>query len=149
MLNRLAVVALGAALALGGCGPVNNEAVGMGVGGALGGVLGSTVGKGSGKTAATIVGALAGAYLGGQVGKSMDDTDRLKAQQALETSRTGQAYSWQNPDTRSSYAMTPTRTYDTSSGPCRDYTMDAWIDGQKEVVNGTACRQPDGTWKTI
>jgi len=149
MLKRVAVVALGATVALSGCGPVNNEAVGMGVGGALGGVLGSTVGKGSGKTAATIVGALAGAYLGGQVGKSMDETDRLKTQQAFETSRTGQAYSWQNPDTQSSYAVTPTRTFDGASGPCRDYTMDAWIDGRKEVVNGTACRQPDGIWKTI
>jgi len=24
----------------------------------------------------------------------------------------------------------------------------SWIDGVDEVVQGTACRQPDGTWKT-
>jgi surface antigen len=40
------------------------------------------------------------------------------------------------------------RTYETSAGPCRDFTVDAKIDGKPEKVQGSACRQPNGTWKT-
>ena len=48
-----------------------------------------------------------------------------------------------------SITVTPTRTYDASSGPCREYTMDATVDGKRDKVQGTACRQPDGTWKSV
>jgi surface antigen len=106
------------------------------------------VGKGSGRTAAIIAGTLVGAYIGGSIGKSMDDTDRLKAHQALESNRTNQPTSWTNPDTGNAYTVTPTNTYTASSGdPCREYTTEAVIDGRKEIVTGTACRQPDGTWR--
>lgn len=36
---------------------------------------------------------------------------------------------------------------ETVSGPCREYTIDALIDGRERIVNGTACREPDGTWR--
>ena len=32
--------------------------------------------------------------------------------------------------------------------PCRDFTTVTEIDGSRQQVQGTACRQPDGTWKT-
>ena len=127
--------------------PPNNEQAGMMIGGALGGILGSHVGGGSGRTAAIIVGTLAGAAIGGSVGRSMDETDRLKAASTLETVRTGVPSAWRNPDTGNEYTMTPTRTYQTSEGPCREYTMDATIGGNTEQVHGTACRQADGSWK--
>jgi surface antigen len=137
-------------LFLGACQEVRNEDVGTVVGGALGGLLGAQVGDGSGQIAAAVAGALVGAYLGGRIGKSMDEADRVKANQALETNPTGQTSSWNNPDTGNGYVVTPTRTYrPNDDSPCRDYTTDAWIDGQREVVEGTACRQPDGTWRVI
>ena len=44
----------------------------------------------------------------------------------------------------------PTRTYQGDSGTrCRDFTATSEIDGRDEVVNGTACKQPDGAWKTL
>lgn len=142
---------LAAGVALSGCtttqGP--NEQAGMVIGGALGGILGSQVGKGSGRTAAIIVGTLAGAAIGGNVGRSMDDTDRLKTARTLETVRTGVPSAWQNPDTGNQYTVVPTRTYDSSSGPCREYTIDAVIGGRVEKVYGTACRQPDGSWRVM
>lgn len=153
MIRKFTVAVLAAAVTLTGCaegGGVRNQDAGAVVGGVLGGVLGSNVGKGSGRTAAIIAGTLAGAVIGGKVGQYMDEQDRMKAQQALETTRTGEPVAWRNPDTNARYEMTPTRTYQTAdSGPCRDYTMDAWIEGRKEVVTGTACRQADGTWKTM
>jgi surface antigen len=43
--------------------------------------------------------------------------------------------------------MTPTNTYETAQGPCREYSMEALIGGKQEQVYGTACRQSDGSWK--
>ena len=123
----------------------------MVIGGALGGLLGAQVGdqEDQARTVAIIVGTLAGAAIGGAIGRSMYETDRLKTAQTLESVRTGVSSTWRNPDTGNQYAVTPTRTYETASGPCRDYTMEAEIDGQLEQVQGTACRQPDGTWKIV
>jgi surface antigen len=152
MKSRLLIV-LSAALVAGtlaGCQAApTQEQTGAVVGGVLGGVLGAQVGKGKGRTAAIIGGTLAGAYIGGAVGKNMDDTDRLKARQALEHNRTNQPASWTNPDSGASYTVTPTRTYETpSTGTvCREYTTEAMIGGQREVIYGTACRQPDGSWQ--
>ena len=123
----------------------------MVIGGALGGLLGAQVDSShhEARTAAIIVGTLAGAAIGGSVGRSMDDVDRLKTSQTLETVRTGVSSSWRNPDTGNQYAVTPTRTYDSGSGPCREYVINAAIGGKPEKVYGTACRQADGSWKTM
>ncbi len=140
---------LAATLGVTGCathtGPKENA--GMIVGGLLGGVLGHQVGGGKGRTAATALGTLIGASIGGSVGRSMDDMDRMKVGATLETTRTGVTSRWENPDTGHEYAVTPTKTYETAKGPCREYTMDAVIGGKTEQVYGTACRQPDGSWK--
>lgn len=126
-----------------------NEETGRVVGGILGGVLGSQVGDGDGRTAAIIAGTLIGAHIGGSVGRNMDENDRARAAQSLESSRTGTSTEWRNPDTGYQYEMTPTRTYQTESGPCREYTMEAVINGRNETVYGTACRQSDGSWRVM
>lgn len=142
-------VVLGLALGVAACShPPTQEQAGMVIGGALGGILGQAVGGGSGRTAATIVGTIVGATIGGRVGQSMDETDRLKTGLALENVRTGVSSAWRNPDTGSEYNVTPTRTYESSGAPCREYTVDAVIGGRTEQVYGTACRQADGSWKT-
>jgi surface antigen len=129
--------------------PATQEQSGMVVGGLLGGLLGAQVGQGDGRTAAIILGTVIGANIGGNVGRSMDESDRLKTAHALETVRTGVPSRWVNPDTRNQYTVVPTRTYDASSGPCREYTVDAVIGGRLEKVVGTACRQADGSWRTV
>lgn len=147
--KSLITTALIAGMALGGCATDRpNEQAGMIIGGALGGLLGNQVGGGSGRTAAIIVGTLAGAAIGGAVGRSMDETDRLKTAHSLENVRTGVPSTWRNPDSGNQYTVVPTRTYETSEGPCREYTIDAVIGGRVEKVYGTACRQTDGTWRT-
>ena len=145
--QRLLAIALVCPLFLSACasgGP--KEEAGMVIGGTLGGLLGAQVDD-HGRTAAIIAGTLAGAAIGGSVGQSMDDTDRLKAAQSLETVRTGVPSTWRNPDTGAEYEFTPTRTYESGGRPCREYTMEAIIGGEKETVYGTACRQPDGSWR--
>ncbi len=139
-----------AALLLAACSTApTKQDKGMVIGAIAGGILGNQVGGGSGRVLATIAGSAAGAAIGGAVGKSMDRTDRLHSSAALENVRTGVPSGWVNPDTGNQYVMTPTRTYDSGNGPCREYTLDATIAGRDEQIYGTACRQSDGSWVMV
>ena len=142
------VVATAAACALAACeNPPTKQQTGTVAGAVVGGVVGSTIGGGTGRTVAIVAGTVAGAVIGGRIGSKMDEADKLKAAQALESTKTGERTAWKNPDTGAQYTMTPTRTYEEKGEPCRDFTVDATIDGKPEKLQGTACRQPDGSWK--
>ena len=119
------------------------------IGAIAGGILGHQVGGGSGQVLATIVGTMAGAAIGGSIGRTMDETDRLNTAVALENVRSGVPSTWVNPDTGYEYVVTPTNTYDSGTGPCREYTLDAKIGGETEQIYGTACRQADGSWLVV
>lgn len=134
---------------LSGCATGPKEEAGMVIGGIIGGVLGSQVGSGRGRTTATVIGALAGSAIGSSIGRNMDELDRMKMSATLETTRTGVATTWTNPDTGYGYRMEPTRTYESTEGPCREYVLDAEIGGRSEQVYGTACRQADGSWRVV
>lgn len=144
----LLTTAITLSLALPGCaaqGP--REESGMVIGGLLGGILGAQTGDRHLRPVAIIAGTLIGASIGGSIGSYMDETDRIRAGQTLESVRTGVSSTWRNPDSGVQYQMTPTNTYETAQGPCREYTMEALIGGKREQVYGTACRQADGSWK--
>jgi surface antigen len=126
-----------------------NRDAGVATGAIVGGILGNQVGKGSGRAWATGIGMLAGAYIGGNIGASMDREDRLNSQRALETYSDNRSSSWENPNTGNRYTVTPTSTYETASGPCREYTTKAVIGGRPETIYGKACRQSDGSWQAI
>jgi surface antigen len=146
--KRIPALALTLLLGLSGCasqGP--HEESGMVIGGVLGGLLGAQVGDRHHRNVAIIAGTLIGASIGGSVGRYMDETDRLRAAQTLESVRTGVSSTWRNPDSGVQYQFTPTNTFETAQGPCREYTMEALIGGRREQVYGTACRQADGSWK--
>jgi surface antigen len=118
-------------------------------GAALGGGIAALAGGGTG----AIVGAtLGGALLGGFVGNRLDARDKQMAaqaaQQAFESSQAGQPTVWNNPDSGNSGSITPTRTYQLANGAyCRQYQQTIRIGGEPQQSYGTACRQPDGTWK--
>lgn len=119
------------------------------LGSAAGGLLAAAAGGG---TTGIIGGVLAGGLIGGAVGNALDQRDRELAmkqtQLALETSRTGQASTWQNPDTGNYGTVTPTRTYQNAAGSyCREFQQTIVVGGETHQAYGTACRQPDGTWK--
>ena len=118
-------------------------------GAALGGGIAALAGGGTG----AIVGAtLGGALLGGFVGNRLDARDKTMAaqaaQQAFESSKSGQPTVWNNPDTGNSGSITPTRTFEQANGTyCREYRQTITVGGEQQQAYGTACRQPDGTWK--
>src|SRR3954468_20822655 len=128
--------------------PPTKEQKGTIAGAVVGGVVGSTIGGGTGRTVAIVAGTVAGGLIGKNIGSKMDEAARLKAAQALQSTPTGDRATWQNPDSGNQYVVTPTRTYEASGTPCRDYTIDAKVDGKPEKIQGSACRQADGTWKS-
>lgn len=131
-----------------GCDNMSKQDVGTVSGAVIGGLAGSQFGKGGGQVLAVGAGALAGAFIGGAIGKNMDDTDRMRMNQALESNPVGQPTYWQNQRTDTSYTVVPTKNVEVAGNPyCREYRSTANIAGKKQQVYGTACRQPDGTWK--
>jgi surface antigen len=126
------------------------SALGAGFGGYGGGWLGSQVGSGAGQTVATIAGASMGALFGSAIGRKLVEGDLnlmgQATQQTLETSPTGSATAWRNPDTGRAGSVVAGPSYEQDSRPCRPFEQTLAIDGQLERAKGAACRNPDGTW---
>ncbi|SMF16387.1 Surface antigen [Tistlia consotensis] len=127
----------------------DNQLVGQILGGALGGLAGAQIGSGNGKLAATAGGAVLGLLVGGEIGRSFDAADAACAQYALEAGDTGRTVTWRDPDDGVGYRLTPTRTFRRGDGYCREYTGTASVGGRIQRTYGTACRQPDGSWRLV
>lgn len=132
--------------------PQRKEKGGALVGMGTGALLGSQIGSGGGRVLAIGLGAMFGAFVGSEVGKSLDKADQAYARQtahdALESSPAGKQTAWNNPDSGNSGTITPIKTYQQDNGTyCREFHQTVMIGGKEEQAYGTACRQPDGSWK--
>jgi surface antigen len=153
--QRIAIV-VAAVLALGACqsgqGPDKTD-IGTILGGVGGAVAGAQFGHGTGRVAAAAAGTLIGAFVGREVGKSLDKADMAAAHQAQTQAHTapiGEQIAWSNPETGHSGTVTPTRQgTDQSGNQCREFQSTVTIGGKTEQAYGTACRQPDGSWKVL
>jgi surface antigen len=154
--SKTVAVALLAVLFLGGCaqtGETIRDNPKATTGGLLGAAGGGLIAAAAGGGAAGIVGGvLIGGLLGGAIGNRLDQKDKelamQNAQRTFEHARTGEASSWQNPDSGNTGTVTPTRTFQTQRGQyCREYQQEIVIGGEPHKSYGTACRQPDGSWK--
>lgn len=131
-------------------GHCNREEIGALLGGAAGGYIGSQVAKGDARTATIIGGAILGVLIGGQIGRNMDDADHACVGQAMEYAEEGQTVAWVDPDSGTHYQVRPTSTRKSADGAyCREYQATAEIEGRQQHTYGTACRQPDGTWRML
>jgi surface antigen len=49
--------------------------------------------------------------------------------------------------------VTPGETWEDGyaghDGPCREFSQRVFIDGRPETAYGVACRQSDGSWRTV
>lgn len=153
MRNSIVAIAMTASIGLAGCtgdvGP--KQGVGAVAGAVAGGILGAQVGEGEGKAVAMTLGIIAGGLIGSEIGRALDENDRRAASEAeyraLETGRSGTPTRWRNPDSGHYGDVVPGPAYQVNRLDCRDYTHTIYIDGQPETARGTACRQPDGTWR--
>jgi surface antigen len=148
------IIALGAAgLALSGCATGPKQGFGQVAGGVTGALIGSQFGSGSGKLAATALGAVVGTMIGGEIGRQLDEADQralYDAQyKALEYGNPGTPVGWKNANSGHYGEIVPGPGYKVNAYDCRDYTHTIYISGQPQVARGTACRQPDGTWKPV
>ncbi|QIG47995.1 glycine zipper 2TM domain-containing protein [Nordella sp. HKS 07] len=152
MQSKCVVVIVATGLLLAGCansGP--KETGGAVIGGVAGGLLGNTIGGGKGRAAATILGAALGAVVGGAVGRNLDDADRERAYYAADRSfRTGREASWENPNNGHRGRIKPRRSYrDDDDRMCRDFEHTIWVEGEPELIEGTACEMRDGSWRVV
>lgn len=156
MSTRLPIVkslSLAVLIAVAGCQGAGPRAQMGGLGGAAAGGLLAASGHHP-STEGIIAGVLLGGLIGSAIGDQLDHQDRQQAQRAayraLENSRSGDAIAWKNPDSGHYGSVTPTRTYQRNAGEyCREYQQSITIGGQVHQGYGTACRQPDGTWKIV
>ena len=147
----VAVVSLGL---LAGCesnGGNDNEVAGTLLGAAIGMGLGALAGDDA-RPATMMMGAMVGGVAGNQIGKKLDDADRMRMREAryaaLERGRSYDTEGWYNPDTGVRGSVTPQPAYQAQSGGyCREYIETVTINGEEQKAYGTACRQPDGSWQ--
>ena len=153
MRRLVAAAVISSVVLISGCqnaGP--KESWGTLIGAAAGGLVGSQIGSGTGNAAAIGLGVLLGGLAGQNVGQTLDQADMAYASEtsysALESAPSGTTYQWHNPDSGNSGTTTPTQTYQSSDGNyCREFTQTVNVGGQIQDAYGTACRQPDGSWK--
>jgi surface antigen len=127
------------------------ETSGAVIGGVAGGLIGSTVGDGKSQVAATMLGAALGAVVGGAVGRSLDEADREYAYRAAnEALLDGEEEEWENPETGHRGRFVPRKSYyNAQRSLCRDFEHTIWVEGEPEVVEGTACQLADGSWRVV
>ncbi len=124
--------------------------VGGVIGAAAGGYAGSKFGKGDGKLAATALGTLVGAVIGHAVGDRLAQAENTCFSQTFEHVPDRETIVWNDARRGAQYEVTPQKTIKTASGEyCREYTAKATVGGKPVDTYGTACRQPDGSWKLI
>ena len=153
MKTTVLAATLVAAVALGGC-QMNKQTGGTLVGAGLGGLAGSQIGGGTGKFVAVGAGVLLGSLIGSSVGQSLDRADQqhihYTTQEALEYEPDRNKRQWRNPNSNNAGWVEPQRTYQTAQGQyCREFTQNVTVAGKTQQAYGTACRQPDGTWKIV
>jgi surface antigen len=150
---RFLILIVSASLMLSAC-ETTNEDRGAMLGALAGGILGNQIGGGSGQTIATGVGMAIGASAGQAIGVRMDEVDLMQMQQAqahsLEFGLIGESTGWTNPESSNSGSISPVLTYQNSSGQyCREFQQEITVGGQTEQGFGTACREPNGSWRII
>jgi surface antigen len=124
------------------------------LGGVGGAVAGAQFGSGTGRLVGVAAGTLIGALLGSEVGKSLDRADHVYMeranQRAFESTPSGTQVSWRNPDSGNAGTVVPQPAYQTKSGEyCREFQQTITVGGETQQGYGTACRQPDGSWKVV
>ncbi|WP_428481613.1 glycine zipper 2TM domain-containing protein [Pyruvatibacter mobilis] len=152
---KLAAIIAGA-LALGACQTYGSNGYGpktVGgavIGGVAGGLLGSQFGSGSGQLIATGVGTLLGAAVGGSAGQSLDRADALYAERAYSDSIYSQGpVHWRNPRSGHHGQFEAGPAYNHGGRQCKQIESTFYGPNGPYQNYATACRMPDGSWRTI
>jgi surface antigen len=153
---------LAAALGLGATGTAraqDNTLTGALLGGAAGAGVGYAFGKGKGAAIGGVTGLALGALAGNSIDRSRERTYAAPppTYYAPPPPPAGYYYAPAPAPAYSYYpaqpayapppAPAPTASYSTAN--CREYSGTIIIDGREQPSYGTACLQPDGTWRIV
>lgn len=128
------------------------ELYGTLAGAGFGGLIGNQIGHGPGRVATTTAGVFAGGLIGNNIGHSMDQTVR-------PFYSTYAAPYYANPGSIAFSSYVPNYVAPPEPPPiyidadygsyCREYSQTVRIGDQIQESYGTACLQPDGSWKAV
>ncbi len=149
------VMGLAVMMTLSACeGENGKQAFGTILGATIGAIVGSEIDGGRNRGAGIALGMMLGSAFGGEIGRKLDEADRVMASNAYHNSMeygvSGESSDWYNPDSGHSGSYTPQPAYkDQEERYCREYTQTVTIGGKEENAYGRACRQPDGSWEIV
>jgi len=156
MILKRCLAAVSIVALLGACTTIEEETgvsketqKGAAIGAAAGGLL---LGIASGKVGWVLAGTLIGGLLGGYVADRLDESDKdeagAAANEAITTKSEGEQATWTNPESGNSGATKIEDIYRKDDGTlCKRFTETVEVEGETHTAKGTACEQPDGTWK--
>lgn len=149
-MRKVCVLALIFVLVMSTVSCANKAQQGALIGGLGGAAIGGQLGPDENRGENALIGAGIGAVLGYVIGNEWDKYDQRQLNRTMEYRRTGESSHWRNPDTGAEYHATPMRTRcqdEYCNRPCREVKIESYIDGRKEVVYATACRDEYGRWQ--
>ncbi|WP_417667313.1 RT0821/Lpp0805 family surface protein [Roseibium sp.] len=86
-------------------------------------------------------------------GRALEPSDHRAVadaqKKALRARGVGASVAWQNEATGRSGQVRPGPVYQVNDTACREFTHLMTLEGQQLTSRGTACRQDDGSWKTL
>ncbi len=139
----------------------SGEFIGTLVGAGTGGYIGSMFGHGAGRLAATGAGVFIGGAIGNEIGYQSDHSYGYYARSYYPAYYYPSTVYYAPPPTvyyvSSRYAPNyvappdppPVAVNQTYGSYCREYSQQVRIGGQVQESYGTACLQPDGSWKIV
>jgi len=105
------------------------------------------------RTIATAVGMVVGGVASSGMGRSLSEADRRAAMaaeyRALEYGTAGVAAPWSNPQSGHHGTVVADKPYVSGNQYCRVYAHSIFIGAQPQTMKGKACREPDGTWRSV
>ena len=103
--------------------------------------------------ASSIIASMNGGLIGTAAGARLARSERRPALEAeyraLEYMTAGQAVQWQGDDARRGGEVVAAQPYRVGSQDCRQYAHTFSLNGPRQTVRGTACRNPDGSWTPL
>jgi surface antigen len=130
-------------------GNCKREQIGAVLGGFVGGAIGSQVGDGDSRPVAIAIGTIAGAFIGSRIGREMDQSDRGCLGHALELSGDKEKVTWTGADGRTTYQLTPVRSFERAGVSCREFDLAVASAERRETRRAKACPAGDGNWRIV
>lgn len=97
----------------------------------------------------SVIGGIGGSKIGFTLGAEERLTAANAEYRALEYGQSGAPVEWNDRGGSHHGSVVPGKPYQQGSRYCRAYTHTVYGKDEPETAKGTACRDPDGTWKSM